>query len=132
MTVALSGDRPVRELTELADKVVKVRLERSSGVGEVSIVGGLERAINVWIDANRLAAYRLPITAVRDAIASQNVSVPGGNVTAGIEEQMLRTLGRVADPRAFNDLVIAKVNGTPIRVRDIGWAEDGTSARCRG
>jgi hydrophobic/amphiphilic exporter-1 (mainly G- bacteria), HAE1 family len=126
LTVALSGNRSVRELTELADKVVKVRLERSSGVGEITIVGGLERAINVWVDANRLAAYRLPITAVRDAIARQNINVPGGNVTAGIEEQTLRTLGRVADPKAFNDLVIAKVNGTPIRVRDIGWAEDGT------
>jgi HAE1 family hydrophobic/amphiphilic exporter-1 len=126
LTVALSGNRSVRELTELADRVVKVRLERSSGVGEITIVGGLERAINVWVDANRLAAYRLPITAVRDAIASQNINVPGGNVTAGIEEQTLRTLGRIADPKAFNDLVIAKVNGTPIRVRDIGWAEDGT------
>ncbi len=126
LTVALSGNRSVRELTELADKVVKVRLERSSGVGEVTIVGGLERAINVWVDANRLAAYRLPITAVRDAVASQNINVPGGNVTAGIEEQTLRTLGRITDPKAFNDLVIAKVNGTPIRVRDIGWAEDGT------
>ena len=126
LTVALSGNRPIRELTELADKAVKVRLERSSGVGEVTIVGGLERAINVWVDANRLAAYRLPITAVRDAIVRQNIDVPGGNVTAGSQEQMLRTLGRIADPKAFNELVIATVNGTPIRVRDIGWAEDGT------
>src|SRR4029079_7715721 len=47
MTVALTSDRPVRELTELADKVVKVQLERAPGVGEVQIVGGLERAINV-------------------------------------------------------------------------------------
>ena len=104
LTVALSGNRSVRELTELADRVVKVRLERSSGVGEVTIVGGLERAINVWVDANRLAAYRLPITAVRDAIASQNINVPGGNVTAGIEERTLRTLGRMTDPKAFNEL----------------------------
>src|SRR5262245_58395294 len=126
LTVALSGNRPIRELTDLADKVVKVRLERSSGVGEVAIVGGLERAINVWVDANRLAAYRLPITAVRDAIVRQNIDVPGGNVTAGSHEQMLRTLGRIADPKAFNDLVIATVHGTPIRVRDIGGAEDGT------
>jgi hydrophobic/amphiphilic exporter-1 (mainly G- bacteria), HAE1 family len=126
LTVALSANRPIRELTELADKVVKVRIERSSGVGEVTIVGGLERAINVWVDANRLAAYGLPITAVRDAIVSQNINVPGGNVTAGSQEQMLRTLGRVADPKAFADMVIATLNGTPIRVRDIGWAEDGT------
>jgi HAE1 family hydrophobic/amphiphilic exporter-1 len=124
LTVALSGNRPIRELTELADKVVKVRLERSSGVGEVTIVGTLERAINVWIDANRLAAYRLPITAVRDAIVQQNINVPGGNVTSGSHEQMLRTLGRIADPKAFNDLVLATVNGTPRMAPK-------SSARCR-
>ena len=56
LTVALSGNRSVRELTELADKVVKVQLERSAGVGEVQVVGGLERAINVWVDPERLAA----------------------------------------------------------------------------
>src|SRR5215211_1688469 len=64
LTVALSADRPIRELTELADKIVKVQLERSTGVGEVSVVGGLERAINVWVDPDRLAAYQLPITTV--------------------------------------------------------------------
>jgi len=126
LTVALSGNRSIRELTELADKVVKPRLERSSGVGEVTIVGGLERAINIWVDANRLVAYQLPITVVRDALVRQNIDVPGGHVTAGQQEQTLRTMGRIADPRAFNDLVIATVNGTPIRVRDIGWVEDGT------
>jgi hydrophobic/amphiphilic exporter-1 (mainly G- bacteria), HAE1 family len=103
-----------------------VQLERSVGVGEVLIVGGLERAINVWIDADRLAAYQISITAVRDAIQRQNADIPGGNVTSGAREQVLRTMGRITDPEAFNDLVIATVNGSPIRVRDIGRAEDGT------
>lgn len=83
LTLALSADRSIRELTEIADKLIKVQLERSSGVGEVAIVGGLERAINIWVDADRLAAYRIPITAVRDAIVEQNAVAPGGNVTAG-------------------------------------------------
>ena len=126
LTLALSGDRPIRELTEWADKIVKVQIERSVGVGEVLIVGGLERAINIWIDADRLAAYQIPITAVRDALVRQNADVPGGNVTAGAQEQILRTMGRLADPRAFNELVIATRNGAPIRVRDVGAAEDGT------
>ncbi|HXF04524.1 MAG TPA: efflux RND transporter permease subunit, partial [Blastocatellia bacterium] len=126
LTVAVSADRPLRELTEIADKIVRRQLERSTGVGEVRLVGGLERAINVWVDAERLAAYQIPITAVRAAIVRQNADVPGGNVTAGPREQTLRTMGRITDPREFNDLVIATVNGTPIRVRDIGWAEDGT------
>jgi HAE1 family hydrophobic/amphiphilic exporter-1 len=125
MTLALSSDRSRRELTELADKVLKDQLERSSGVGEVVIVGGLKRAINVWIDAARLAAYRIPITAVRNAVIRQNADVPGGNITRGTREETLRTMGRVVDPRGFNDLVIATVNGAPVRIQDIGTAEDG-------
>ena len=126
MTVALSADRSIRELTELADKVVKVQLERAAGVGEIRVVGGLERAINVWIDANRLAAYKIPITNIRSAVVRQNADVPGGNVTSGRKEETLRTMGRVIDPKAFNDLVVATRQGAPIRIRDIGWAEDGT------
>lgn len=126
MTVALSANRSVRELTELADKVVKPQLERSTGVGEISIVGGLGRAINVWVDADRLAAYQIPIDTVRNAIVRQNADAPGGNVTSGIREQALRTMGRVADPKIFNDLVVASINGAPVHVRDIGYAEDGT------
>jgi HAE1 family hydrophobic/amphiphilic exporter-1 len=117
--------QPLRELTELADKVVKVQLERSYGVGE-ALVGGLNRAINIG-EADRLAAYQLPITAVREALIRQNADMPGGNVTAGLRESSLRTLGRVVDPRSFDDVVIATVNGAPIRVRDVGRAEDGTA-----
>jgi HAE1 family hydrophobic/amphiphilic exporter-1 len=126
LTLAVSGDRSLRELTEIADKIVKVQIERSVGVGEVRLVGGLERAINVWIDADRLAAYQIPITTVRDAIQRQNADIPGGNVTSGAREQVLRTMGRITDPKAFDDLVVSTVNGSPIRVRDIGRAEDGT------
>ena len=126
MTVALSADRSVRELTELADKVVKPLLERSTGVGEISIVGGLGRAINVWVDADRLAAYQIPITTVRAAIIRQNADAPGGNVTSGTREQALRTMGRIADPKIFNDLVVATIDGAPVHIRDIGFAEDGT------
>lgn len=126
LSITLSGDRAPRELTELADKVVKVQLERSAGVGEVEIVGGIERAISIWVDADRLAAYQIPITAVRDAIVSQNAESPGGNVTSGLRERTLRTFGKIGDPAQFNDLVVAMVNGTPIRIKDVGRAEDGT------
>jgi hydrophobic/amphiphilic exporter-1 (mainly G- bacteria), HAE1 family len=126
LTVALSGDRSQRELTEIADKIVKVQLERSPGVAEVEIYGGLERAINIWVDADRLAAYQIPITAIREAVERQNANIPGGNVTTSLREETLRTMGRLSDAKAFNDLVIATRNGSPIRVRDLGWAEDGT------
>jgi HAE1 family hydrophobic/amphiphilic exporter-1 len=126
MSIALSGNRSLRELTEYADKVVKVQLERSTGVGEVQLVGGLERAINIWIDPGRLEAYGLPITAVRDALVRQNAESPGGNVTSGGREQTLRTMGRFENANDFNDLVVATINGQPVRVRDLGEAEDGT------
>ncbi len=137
LTIALSGELSIRELTELADKLVKPQLERSAGVGEVAIVGGLERTVNVWVDADRLAAHAIPITAVRDAIARQNSDVPGGNITGESQEKVLRTLGRISDPAKFNDIIIGIVNGAPVRIADIGYAEDGareqrSSARLNG
>jgi HAE1 family hydrophobic/amphiphilic exporter-1 len=126
LTVALSGNRSIKELTEVADKVVKVQLERSPGVGEVQIEGGLERAISVWVDPDRLAAYQIPITAVRDALVRQNTDSPGGNVTGSARELTLRTMGRLTEARDFDDLVVKTVEGQPVRIRDLGRAEDGT------
>jgi HAE1 family hydrophobic/amphiphilic exporter-1 len=126
LTIALSADRSIRELTELGDKTARVQLERVGGVGEVRVTGGLERAINVWIDAERLAAYQISISQVRQALQRQNADVPGGNVNTGKEELVLRTMGRFTDAREFEDLVIANINGAPVRLRDIGRVEDGT------
>ena len=126
MTLALAGDRPLRELTEIADKRIKRVLERSRGVGEVRIVGGLSRTINVSIDADRLAAYGLPVTTVSAAIRAQNVDQPGGNVTDAQRERTLRTMGRVVEPASFEDLTIARRNGVPIHLRDVATVEDGT------
>src|SRR5919112_419252 len=126
ITIALTGDRSLRELTELGDKIVRPQLERVGGVGAVNIVGGLDRAINVWVDSARLEAYQIPITAVQQALSRQNADIPGGNVTTNREELTLRTMGRYTDPRAFNDLVIANLGGSPIRVRDVGRVEDST------
>jgi hydrophobe/amphiphile efflux-1 (HAE1) family protein len=126
LTIALSADRSLRELTELGDKTVRPQLERIGGVGEVRVVGGLDRAINVWIDAERLAAYQISISQIRQALQRQNADVPGGNVTTGKEELTLRTLGRFTDPRQFDELVIANVNGSPVKLRDVGRVEDGT------
>src|SRR5437879_3025893 len=126
LTIALASDRSLRELTEIADKIARPQLERSPGVGEVRIVGGLPRAINVWVDADRLAAYQIPITSVRDALVRQNADVPGGNVTTDKTEQTLRTMGRMVDPKSFNNIVVAVINGQPIKMTDLGYVEDGT------
>ena len=126
LSLALSADRPLRELTELADKVVKPQLERCSGVGEVRLLGGATRAIDVSVDPDRLAAYGLSIADVRAAVLAQNSETPGGNVTSDRQERALRTMGRLTDPREFADLVVARTGGTSIRIRDLGTAVDGT------
>ncbi len=125
LTFALSGPRTKRELTELATRIVKRQLERSEGVGEVRIVGGAERTMNVWLAADRLAAYKLPPTAVRDAIARQNANVPAGNITGTQQEQVLRTVARLNNEKDFNDLIITRINGVPVHVHNVGYAQDG-------
>ncbi|MFN9757108.1 MAG: efflux RND transporter permease subunit, partial [Planctomycetota bacterium] len=127
LTLALAGDRPLRELSEFADKRLKRVLERGRGVGEVRLVGDLERTINVWLDADRMAAYDLPVEVVSAAIRRQNSDVPGGNVTDDQRERTLRTLGRVLDPAAFRNLTIARRNGVPVELGDVARIEDGTA-----
>ena len=126
LSLALSGPYSIRELTDYAERIVKVQLERSKGVGEVEIIGGLNRTINIWIDADRLAAYQLPPGAVREAVLRQNTDVPGGEVTEEAREQTLRTMGRILEPERFNDIVIATRGGAPVYLRDVALVEDGT------
>ena len=98
MTIVLSGDKTQRELYEIADRTVQDGIESVSGVGVVAITGGQKRAINVWFDANRLAAYRIAAVRARDAVARQNSDIPGGRVDEGFRELTLRTFGRFPDP----------------------------------
>lgn len=126
LSLAVSGPRSAKELYLLADQSVKNIIESAPGVGEVTIAGASERAIQVEIDASRLAAHRLSILQVRDAIARQNAEVPGGLVDEGRRERSLRTLGRIDSAEEFPDLVVSTVNGRPIRLRDLGTVTDGT------
>jgi HAE1 family hydrophobic/amphiphilic exporter-1 len=126
VSLALSGPRDSRELYFLADRVVKNTIESASGVGQVMISGASERAVQVNVEARRLAAYQLSILQVREAVARQNAEVPGGRVDAGYRELGLRTLGRFDHPRDFPDLVVATVNGTAIRLRDLGEVADSS------
>ncbi len=126
MTLAVSGPRKPSELYYLADRFVKGVIESSHGVGEVSIAGAADRAVQVRVDANRLAAYGLSILQVREALARQNTEIPGGRVDEGLRERALRTLGRVADSRFFPQLVVDTVAGVPVRLSDLGDVVDAT------
>lgn len=125
VSISVYGDRSLRELTEIADKQIKQQLESVQGIGSVQIVGGRKREIQLWLDAEKLQAYRLTIDQVRNAIQSQDVEVPGGRIDQGPNELSLRTLGRVQNVRDFENLVIGTANTAPVYLRDIASVEDG-------
>ena len=125
ITVAISGRRSLREITEIAKKLIKEDLEAVSGVGAVVLVGGQTRAINVTADPNKLRARELSIEDVRAALIRQNLELPGGRVDQGKREEVLRTLGRVKKPTDFADIIITNRNGYPLRIRDVATIEDG-------
>jgi len=128
LNVVVYGNRDLIDLTQIAKKKIKENIETVSGVGAIDIVGGREREIHLVVNPLKLSAMNLSIRAVRDAITQQNIEIPGGKVEQKDKEFVLRTLGRIKNVRDFNDIVIATINGTPVRVSDIGSVED-TGAR---
>lgn len=131
LTLAVSGPRTSRELYVLADRYVKNVIESAKGVGEVGISGAADRAVQVNLDARRLAAHRVSIMDVRDALTRQNAEIPGGRVDAGSRELTLRTMGRIAHARSFPEMVVSTVNGSTVRLSDLGDVVDGTKEERR-
>ena len=125
MSVVLAGKTTsLRTLTEIADKQVKRTLESVDGVGDVTMSGDRPREIHIVVDIEQLNAHGLSINQVRDAIQKENVEIPGGTLEQGKWEVGIRTLGRIDAAALFNDIIIANVNGTPVRLADVGYAED--------
>jgi HAE1 family hydrophobic/amphiphilic exporter-1 len=124
MAVVVSGQRSAREITEIADKRVKRTLETVKDVGAITLVGDRKREIQVRADPHKLVAFTLSIQQLKEALQRQNVEIPGGRLTAGRTEEGLRTLGRIESVDAFNDLIVADVKGSPVRVRDVATVVD--------
>jgi len=124
MSIAVSGKRSIREVTEIADKQISESLSSLPGVGSVTLTGGLKRAIQVTVEPDKLQAYHVSIDEVRSVLGAQNLELPGGRVDQNSRELTLRTMGRITDPRDFNDIIIKSVGGHPIRIRDVGKVID--------
>jgi HAE1 family hydrophobic/amphiphilic exporter-1 len=125
LSLLIAGGKNLRETTEIADKQVKRALETVNGVGEIALTGGRLRQIRVFADAEKLNAYGITIDQLESAIQNQNVEIPGGTIRRGASLIGLRTLGRIEAADQFNDIIVASVNGTLIRIKDLGRAEDG-------
>ena len=125
MTVSLASTRPIRETTEYADKVLRRQIESIAGVGQVQIIGGRKRQINVKLDGDKLRAYNLTVAQVSAALQQQNLEVPGGRIEQTDRTLVLRTLGRLQSAADFNSIVVANRAGYPIKISDLGYTEDG-------
>jgi hydrophobic/amphiphilic exporter-1 (mainly G- bacteria), HAE1 family len=125
VSIAVAGRRNLREVSEIAREQLKEDIETLSGVGAVIMTGWRERAINIYVDPDKLAAYNIPIRQIKQAVQAQNIEIPGGRVDEGRRELVLRTMGRIERAAEFNDLIVGNFQGRPIMVRDIGYAEDG-------
>ncbi len=125
MSLAVSGKRSLREITEVADKQIKQNIESLGGVGLVRFIGDRKREIQITLDPQKLRAYNLTVDQVRTGLAGQNVEIPGGRIAQGARELTLRTLGRVDRVEDFNNVVLTSIGNAPVRVRDVGYVEDG-------
>lgn len=127
MSIMLSGEMSVRELTTYADEVVKERLQRVQGVGSVSLVGGREREMRVWLDPNRMRARGVTADDVVRALANENAELPGGRLEIDGRTRQFgtRTLAEARTAEEFGNLAIAyRPNGQTTRIRDVARIED--------
>ncbi len=124
LSLTVSGDRDMKEVSEVARLKVKEALESVNGVGQVNILGSRTRAINVVLDVDRLKAYGLSIAQVKGALMAQNIEIPSGRIDRGEREETLRTLARIERVEDFAQLVVATRNDRQVTLGDIARIED--------
>jgi hydrophobic/amphiphilic exporter-1 (mainly G- bacteria), HAE1 family len=123
--VTLSSPGSLRDTTELADKRVRRQIESINGVGQVNILGGDKRQINVWLDPLKLQAAGLTAVDVERALAQQNLSVPGGQIETGPKSIALRVEGRVDKVDKIGRIIIKESADHPTRIGDVARVDDG-------
>ncbi len=118
--------KPTREITALADGQIREALEVLPGVGQVRVLGGRKRAVNVWIDPVKLRSLNVAAGEVARAIGAQNLNVPGGRIDTGRDQLTLRVVGRVAEATDVGQLPVRTMGDRVVRVADVASVEDGT------
>ena len=121
--LTMSG-RNLTNMKKLMEDTVEKRLESLPGVASVSIVGGYEREIVVAVDRERLFAHNLSLRQVVEMVGSQNVDVPGGHITRGGNELVIRTMGKYQNLKEIADTILTVENGIPVYVRDVAEIRD--------
>ncbi|MBK7630422.1 MAG: efflux RND transporter permease subunit [Ignavibacteriales bacterium] len=125
MSLTVSGNMSDKDITTYTKDVIKKRLENIPGVGSVNLVGGSEREVQIEVDVARLRAYNISIQDVIMNVGGQNVEIPGGNVTEGKSQLLVRTMGKYKSVEDFNKVIVATPMGRPVYLSDIATVEDG-------
>ncbi|NBP26126.1 MAG: efflux RND transporter permease subunit [Betaproteobacteria bacterium] len=125
-----SPTRSALEVSDIANRVVKPRLQVLPGAADVRINGERKYAMRIWIDRDRLAAYGLTPAEVESAIGQQNVELPAGRVESQQREFTVTARTDLNRPEEFGAIIIKQVRGYPVRLRDVGRVEvDAASVR---
>ena len=125
LRIAVSAPTNLRDVTEVAKNQIKERIESINGVGQVTLVGGRDRQINVWVDPDKMRSYSVTAAEVTTALRLQNIEFPSGRLDEGQTETSVRTLGKIKKPEEFENVVIATRGNYQVKVKDIGYVEDG-------
>lgn len=123
MTLNISGEYDLIKLKNISEDIQN-ELEKVEGVDEVTIVGGLEREINVYVDSSQLATYSISINHIRNAIANSNINMPGGNIELDDLNYTIRTVAEFDEIEEMENLIVSVQNGSPIYLKDVARIED--------
>lgn len=124
MSLAVTGERSLPEMSKLVDDVVKPKLEAVPGVGIVEVAGNEKREIHVDMDANKLSAYFISPAEVAAALQMENMEVPAGDLKTENRKLSLRTSGEVKNWEDFSKLPVATRDGVIIRIGDLARVND--------
>lgn len=125
-----SATRSALDVSDIANRIVKPRLQVLPGAADVRINGERKYAMRVWIDRDRLAGYGLTPADVEAAIGQQNIELPAGRVESQRREFTVTARTDLNSPKEFADIIVKQASGFPVRIRDIGRVEvDAASVR---
>jgi multidrug efflux pump len=124
--LALSGHNyDLLQLSDIADREVKTRLQTLTGVGRAQVFGERRYSMRIWLSPSRLAAQGLTVQDVQSAVQSRNVEIPAGRIESERREFTVRSLGELKTPDEFGDMTVANQNGQLVKLDDVARVELG-------
>src|SRR5438132_8323753 len=124
--LALSSDNyDLMQLSDVADRLVKARLQSLAGVGSAGIFGERRYSMRVWVKPDALSARGLTVQDIENAIVSRNVEIPAGRIESTRREFSVRSLGELKTPQEFGEMVVPNQGTQLVKLKDIAHVELG-------